>query len=70
MLTSGTTGEAKGVVATHDMLIGRLLRYNTVYGSTVARASRVMCDVGWSTALRYQFFLYTLGRERRLLRAR
>ena len=28
----------------------------------MARASRVFCDLGWSTALGYQFFLYTLGR--------
>jgi acyl-coenzyme A synthetase/AMP-(fatty) acid ligase len=62
MFTSGTTGEAKGVAVTHDMLAGRLLRYNTVYGSKVVQSSRVFCDLGWSTALGYQFFLYTLGR--------
>ncbi len=62
MLTSGTTGEVKGIAVSHDVLVGRLLRYNTVYGSKVPRCSRVFCDLAWSTALAYQFFLYTLGR--------
>jgi len=62
IFTSGTTGEAKAIAVTHDMMAGRLLRYNTVYGSKVPRCSRVFCDLAWGTALGYQFFLYTLGR--------
>ena len=61
LLTSGTTGEARGIAVTHDMILGRILRYNTTY-PRASRCSRVFCDLAWGTALTYQLFIYTLGR--------
>jgi len=61
LLTSGTTGESKGIAVTHDMVLGRILRYNTTYPHA-AMCSRVFCDPGWATALGFQLFVYTLGR--------
>lgn len=61
LLTSGTTGESKGIAVTHEMVLGRILRYNTTYPGA-SMCARVFCDPGWATALGFQLFIYTLGR--------
>jgi len=61
-LTSGTTGEAKGVALTHDMVLGRILRYCATHGSKLPVSSRIFCDMTWGTTLGYQFLIYALCR--------
>ena len=61
-LTSGTTGESKGVALTHDMMLGRVLRYCAAYGNRFPRSARVFCDLTWGTALGFQMLIYTLAK--------
>jgi acyl-coenzyme A synthetase/AMP-(fatty) acid ligase len=62
LVTSGTTGEAKGVAVTHDMILGRISRYSAIYGSKAHACSRIFCDLAWGTTLAFQLFIYTLGK--------
>jgi len=61
-LTSGTTGDSKGVALTHDMILGRLQRYNSAYGPDLPKASRIFCDMALGSALGFQFLVYALGK--------
>lgn len=61
-LTSGTTGESKGVPITHDMMLGRIYRYYAAYGSRFARSSRLYCDMVLGTALGCQLLIWTLAK--------
>lgn len=61
-LTSGTTGDAKAVALTHDMILGRLQKYDAAYGPQLSRVARIFCDVRFGTALGFQFMIYALGK--------
>jgi acyl-coenzyme A synthetase/AMP-(fatty) acid ligase len=62
LLTSGTTGDTKGVALTHDMILGRLLRYYSAYGPNLPKASRFFCDMAFGSPLGFQFLVYALGK--------
>jgi fatty-acyl-CoA synthase len=62
ILTSGTTGDPKGVAFSHDMLIERIARHNWTFGSAVPSCSRIFVDPGLGTAIGFLFWLYTLAK--------
>jgi acyl-coenzyme A synthetase/AMP-(fatty) acid ligase len=62
MLTSGTTGDAKGVAFSHRMLIDRLQHYDVAKGPDFPFYSRVYCDLGLTTAAGFRHLLYMLTR--------
>jgi acyl-CoA synthetase (AMP-forming)/AMP-acid ligase II len=62
ILTSGTTGEPRGVAFSHDMLIARIARHNWTFGSSVATCTRSFVDPGIGTAIGFLFWLYTLAK--------
>jgi acyl-CoA synthetase (AMP-forming)/AMP-acid ligase II len=60
MLTSGTTGEAKGVAFSHRMLIDRMQHYDVAKGPGFPFCARVYCDLGLTTAAGFRYLLYML----------
>ena len=60
ILTSGTTGEAKGVGFTHNMITGRIGRHNFIKGNRFSSVSRFYCDLGLASAPAFQFLFYFL----------
>jgi acyl-coenzyme A synthetase/AMP-(fatty) acid ligase len=60
MLTSGTTGEAKGVAFSHRMLIDRMQHYDVAKGPGFPFYSRVYCDLGLTTAAGFRHLLFML----------
>ena len=60
MLTSGTTGGAKGVAFTHRMLLDRMLHYDVAKGPGFAFCERLYCDLGLTTAAGFRHLLYML----------
>jgi acyl-coenzyme A synthetase/AMP-(fatty) acid ligase len=62
MLTSGTTGDAKGVAFSHRMLIDRLQHYDVAKGPGFPFYSRTYCDLGMTTAAGFRQLLYMLTR--------
>lgn len=62
VLTSGTTGDPKGVAFSHDMLIERIARHNWTFGSAVPECARVFIDPGLGTAIGFLFWLFTLSK--------
>ena len=62
ILTSGTTGEAKGVPISHRLLADRIARHTTVFGARVADCRRIYSDMPITTSLGFQFLLATLWR--------
>jgi acyl-CoA synthetase (AMP-forming)/AMP-acid ligase II len=62
ILTSGTTGEPKGVPISHRLLAERISRHTTVFGARVADCRRIYSDMPISTSLGFQFLLATLWR--------
>jgi acyl-CoA synthetase (AMP-forming)/AMP-acid ligase II len=62
ILTSGTTGDPKGVAFSHDMLMERIARHNWTFGSAVPACSRIFVDPGLGTAIGFLFWLYTLAK--------
>jgi len=57
-LTSGSTGVAKGVAFTHDLLQRRLAEL----GARFAHCSRLFCDLGIATSPGFHYMLATLSR--------
>ncbi len=62
ILTSGTTGEPKGVPISHRLLADRISRHTTVFGARVADCRRIYSDMPITTSLGFQFLLATLWR--------
>jgi acyl-CoA synthetase (AMP-forming)/AMP-acid ligase II len=62
ILTSGTTGEPKGVPISHRLLADRISRHTTVFGANVADCRRIYSDMPITTSLGFQFLLATLWR--------
>jgi fatty-acyl-CoA synthase len=60
MLTSGTTGEAKGVAFSHRMLVERMQHYDVAKGPGFPFCARVYCDLGLTTAAGFRYLLYML----------
>jgi acyl-CoA synthetase (AMP-forming)/AMP-acid ligase II len=62
ILTSGTTGEPKGVPINHRLLADRIARHTTVFGVRAADCQRIYSDMPITTSLGFQFLLATLWR--------
>ncbi len=62
ILTSGTTGDPKGVPISHRLLADRIARHTTVFGARLADCRRVYSDMPITTSLGFQFLVYTLWR--------
>ena len=59
--TSGTTGEAKAIAFTQDILVGRIQRYHFVHGARFAACRRLYCDFGIQSGIGFQTMLYMLS---------
>jgi len=62
VLTSGTTGEPKGVALTHDNLARRVAIYTYAFGERFSRSSRLFVDVGIASNFGLQCILWVLSR--------
>jgi acyl-CoA synthetase (AMP-forming)/AMP-acid ligase II len=62
ILTSGTTGEPKGVPISHRLMAERISRHATVFGARVADCRRIFSDMPITTALGFEFLIATLWR--------
>ena len=67
ILTSGTTGRAKAVALSHDMIIRRLQAYDVAFGSRIPACTRAFVDVGISANIGFLWGLYLLARGGMLL---
>jgi acyl-CoA synthetase (AMP-forming)/AMP-acid ligase II len=61
-LTSGTTGEAKAVGFSQQMVLARVYHYFWVLGVPMSNCSRVFVDPGLATAFGYFAVMYILAR--------
>ena len=62
MLTSGSTGIAKGVAFTHRKLIEKNARLDYTRLDCWSRSARLFCDLGLSSSLGFYYVLYMLSR--------
>ena len=62
ILTSGTTGDPKGVALTHDMLARRLWAFTTGFGDRIPQCSRWFIDVALSSNYGFQWIMWVLSR--------
>jgi acyl-CoA synthetase (AMP-forming)/AMP-acid ligase II len=62
ILTSGTTGEPKGVPISHRLMADRIARHTTVFGARVADCRRIYSDMPITTSPGFRFLLATLWR--------
>jgi acyl-CoA synthetase (AMP-forming)/AMP-acid ligase II len=62
VLTSGTTGDPKGVPISHRLLADRVARHTTVFGARLADYRRIYSDMPVTTSLGFQFLIATLAR--------
>jgi acyl-coenzyme A synthetase/AMP-(fatty) acid ligase len=62
MLTSGTTGEDKGVALTNRVMMSRIDRQNIFFGPRAAFCSRTYVDLALTTSLGFQVLIATLWR--------
>src|SRR5581483_3837312 len=60
-LTSGTTGQRKGIALTHATVAGRAAYYGYSKGGLFARISRLFCSFGVPTTPGYTYLLYILS---------
>src|SRR5712672_266873 len=61
-LTSGTTGEARAVGFSQQMVLARIYHYFWVLGAAMFNCSRIFVDPGLATAFGYFAVLYVLAR--------
>jgi acyl-coenzyme A synthetase/AMP-(fatty) acid ligase len=62
ILTSGSTGTAKGVAFSHRKLFEKNARFDYAWRDRWSRSSRLFCDLGLSSSLGFSYMLYMLGR--------
>jgi acyl-CoA synthetase (AMP-forming)/AMP-acid ligase II len=60
ILTSGSTGEAKAVAFSHQLIGARVAHFGFAKGSRFPRASRLYCDLGIGSSPGFTFMLYML----------
>ena len=61
-LTSGTTGEEKGVAVSHHMMVSRINRQDLFFGPQSPFCGRTYLDLSLTTSLGFQTLLATLWR--------
>jgi len=62
VLTAGSTGDAKAVALTHQMVMARNARFDYVIGNRQPTFARIYIHMGLAAALGYQFLTHILGR--------
>ena len=62
VLTSGTTGQPKGVALTHDMIARRVGAFTFAFGNRVPQCARLFVDVGLSSSYGFQWIVWLLSR--------
>jgi len=62
ILTSGSTGIAKGVAFSHRKLFEKNARFDYSWLDRWSRSSRMFCDLGLSSSLGFNYLLYMLWR--------
>jgi acyl-CoA synthetase (AMP-forming)/AMP-acid ligase II len=62
ILTSGSTGESKGVAFTHQDLAARVAHATYAKGSRFAHCARLFCDLGFGTSPGFRYALSLLSR--------
>jgi acyl-CoA synthetase (AMP-forming)/AMP-acid ligase II len=62
ILTSGTTGDPKAVLVSHEMMLRRLQAYDVAFGNTVPTCSRFFLDLGLTASFGYTWAMYILAR--------
>jgi acyl-CoA synthetase (AMP-forming)/AMP-acid ligase II len=62
VLTSGTTGQPKGVAYTHRVVAERIARFDYLTGNVLPAVLRNCLSLGFSTSLGYLHLIYTLQR--------
>src|SRR5262249_13981393 len=62
ILTSGTTGEAKGVALSHNMIFARNARYEFAKGERFPLCSRLYCELGIATSPGFRNMVHMLWR--------
>ena len=62
ILTSGSTGEAKGIAFSHKMLADRISYYTYSKGPRFAHCSRFFCDLGIATSPGFRYAMSLLSR--------
>ena len=62
MLTSGSTGQPKGVALTYGMVQERIDAFRNVFGREFAEHHALMCGMRLGSSLGYAFLFYSLAR--------
>lgn len=62
IMTSGTTGDQKGVALSHDIILRRIQSYDFAFGSKIAACARFLIDVGVAANSGYLWPIYILAR--------
>jgi len=62
ILTSGSTGESKGVAFTHQNLAARTAHATYAKGPRFAHCARLLCDLGFATSPGFRYALSLLSR--------
>lgn len=62
VLTSGTTGDSKAVILSHEMLLLRMQAWDVAFGNVVPTCSRIFLDVGLTVSYGFTWAMKILAR--------
>ena len=62
VLTSGTTGQPKGVALTHEMTARRVGTFTFAFGNSIPQCARIFVDVALASSYGFQWIVWLLSR--------